>query len=108
MTTYGEKFSAEEVKEMMSSAMDVDGKVCARAMRVYGWISDSLVACCRVFSSLRAWARESCTALKKYVAVPGQKQHDRSRMRRTLTGTHLLNMFCQVHYEDFAELLAAD
>jgi len=29
MTTYGEKFSAEEVKEMMSSAMDADGKVCA-------------------------------------------------------------------------------
>ena len=27
MTTYGEKFSAEEVKEMISSAVDVDGKV---------------------------------------------------------------------------------
>jgi len=28
MTNYGEKFSAEEVKEMMTSAVDVDGKVC--------------------------------------------------------------------------------
>merc|ERR1712216_259472 len=27
VTTYGEKFSAEEVKEMMTSAVDVDGKV---------------------------------------------------------------------------------
>jgi hypothetical protein len=53
MTTYGEKFSAEEVKEMMSSAMDVDGKVCAPAMRVCGWISDSLIACCRAFSSCK-------------------------------------------------------
>jgi hypothetical protein len=31
MTTYGEKFSAEEVKEMMTSAVDVDGKVCTYA-----------------------------------------------------------------------------
>jgi len=29
MANYGEKFSAEEVKEMMTSAVDVDGKVCA-------------------------------------------------------------------------------
>jgi len=27
MTTYGEKFSAEEVKDMMAAAVDVDGKV---------------------------------------------------------------------------------
>lgn len=29
MKAHGEKFSDEEVKEMMTSAVDVDGKVCA-------------------------------------------------------------------------------
>ena len=96
MTTYGEKFSAEEVKEMMSSDMDVDGKVCARAMRVCGWISDSLVAC--EHGQERAVKICGCPGPKAAYSIKNEQDTNRDS----------LNMFCQVHYEDFAELLAAD
>lgn len=34
MKAYGEKFSDEEVREMMTSAVDVDGKVSGRLIAI--------------------------------------------------------------------------